>query len=708
MIGEREDFNSTANYGDLTMRSYSIDANEVNAFYDSSNNLIFVLDNTINSAKPNVLLVINPDGDKKWDEILSGDYDVDLETIRPKADNKYQKLDIEYSGLSVYDDLIKAYNAGDSLNDALKQLSVLRDSAVRHSAMMRLNVANEVMAKTNATIVKTKESIIRLQARLKTLRAKLTEAKKGIGRVPTKQSAAKILKLESQIEAINEKLKRAKERLKSAQRRLETATVDAELAGDLLNNQSTEENEKNSTDSLIVAPEHRVAKVENKASLPQIVEPVFDNEEPQEEKEIEYMADDKKIVDDDDKVLIEDKNIKEEVVEEEQSDVKPLFNQDPKILNDEIAFKPISFDAPVDNQNSSVPVLPALEDNTVETEKFTEDIKEEKEETTEKPVLESMTAVEDMPEYKMIMPENFSAPESLPVVEEEKTEVPESFIPEPVVPDARQQEPVFVEKTEERIEEKTEFIPEPVAPKSPAPVLSKLQPTPQFERPVLGNDTYVKNSKPTLTYYLLLIILIVLAVFTLWLYQKNVKVGVPVLTPVVEQTGNTNKQNTFDLKKQKKTSKPVVAEKEENIDDLPVFLDEEPEETNITVDEVVNTEPETTEQESATKEPLEPEIFDDVPARVNTSGQEDFQERNITEDDVLASKPIYEPGAKHDEMFVAEEDYVEPEPDVIYEPESGTEVMPMETETEYVDNNPLYDAEEEQYQQEQADLYYEE
>jgi len=123
---------------------------------------------------------------------------------------------------------------------------------------------------------------------------------------------------------------------------------------------------------------------------------------------------------------------------------------------------------------------------------------------------------------------------------------------------------------------------------------------------------------------------------------------------------------------------------------------------------VVNTEPETTEQESATKEPLEPEIFDDVPARVNTSGQEDFQERNITEDDVLASKPIYEPGAKHDEMFVAEEDYVEPEPDVIYEPESGTEVMPMETETEYVDNNPLYDAEEEQYQQEQADLYYEE
>ena len=192
MIGERENFQQETDFGTLVMRPYNIEGNEIKAFYDSSDDLVFVLDETLSDNKPNVLLVINPDGDKKWDEILSGEYGVDLENVRPKQDNKYQKLDIEYSGLGVYEALINAFNAGDSLEDYLKQLFVLRDSAARHSAMLRLNAANEIIAKTNATIVKTKESIIRLQERLKTLRAKLSATKKEIGRVPTKQSASKV------------------------------------------------------------------------------------------------------------------------------------------------------------------------------------------------------------------------------------------------------------------------------------------------------------------------------------------------------------------------------------------------------------------------------------------------------------------------------------------------------------------------------------
>ena len=94
MIGERDDVINETEYGTLNMRSYDIDGNAINAFYDDSDDLIFVLDNTVNQNKPNVLLVINPMGDKKWDEILSGEYGIDLETIRPKQDNKYQKLDI--------------------------------------------------------------------------------------------------------------------------------------------------------------------------------------------------------------------------------------------------------------------------------------------------------------------------------------------------------------------------------------------------------------------------------------------------------------------------------------------------------------------------------------------------------------------------------------------------------------------------------------
>ena len=64
MIGERDDIVNETEYGTLTMRSYDIDGNAINAFYDASDDLIFVLDNTVNQNKPNVLLVINPMGDK--------------------------------------------------------------------------------------------------------------------------------------------------------------------------------------------------------------------------------------------------------------------------------------------------------------------------------------------------------------------------------------------------------------------------------------------------------------------------------------------------------------------------------------------------------------------------------------------------------------------------------------------------------------------
>ena len=128
MIGERENISKNTNYGTLVMRPFDIAGNDIHAFYDAQNNLVFVLDNTINTQKTNVLLVINPNGDKKWDEILSSQYGVDLETIRPKVDNKYQKLDIEYSGLPVYEALINAYNNGDTFDfDIYKEFTNFYD-----------------------------------------------------------------------------------------------------------------------------------------------------------------------------------------------------------------------------------------------------------------------------------------------------------------------------------------------------------------------------------------------------------------------------------------------------------------------------------------------------------------------------------------------------------------------------------------------------
>ena len=101
---------------------YTIDNNLFRAYRDSNGRLVFVLDYFTNEIKPNVLLVINPDGDRKWDDIISNDYNIDLEDIRPKKDNKYQKLDIEYSGLNIYDELFATYNAQEDTSDALAQL----------------------------------------------------------------------------------------------------------------------------------------------------------------------------------------------------------------------------------------------------------------------------------------------------------------------------------------------------------------------------------------------------------------------------------------------------------------------------------------------------------------------------------------------------------------------------------------------------------
>ncbi len=623
MIGERENIYQDTNYGTLTMRAFDINGDKINAFYDAKDNLVFVLDNTINAQKPNVLLVIDSHADKKWDEILSSDYGVDLETIRPKVDNKYQKLDIEYSGLSVYENLINAYNAGEDLTEQLNQLAVLRNSAARHSAMTRLNVANEAITKTNTTIVKTKETIVRLQERIKTLRSKLSAEKKQIGKVNTKQSASKILKLESQIEAINEKLKRAKKRLDSAQKRLEIATEDAELASALLNQPAIEIKETVKSKPVVVAPKYPVQKTEVKEEIQS-----FDNEEEIAEEEVD------------------------EVIE---SDVKPLFSEDPKILNDNIAFKPIEFNAPVFQDIKqkvpapvveSVPVVekePDLESRPVlESFKPIEVPAFVPEQITEEKSEEITESVEERPVLETIVPvsqELNVEPVEQPVVQEEKIEITEeqpvleTIVP---VPQDFDIEPAEQPKQEESVE--------PVAPVEPiTPIVNT------FQAPV---EVKSEHSKPGFIYYMLLLILIGLSVFTLWLYQKNMTTDTaPVLTASAPET--------TVMQPKQKPEESVAVDKPEA-----VFLDETAEETKVVPEEkVVMDEPEIEYDEEEMEEPVvkeAPVVIDAVPGRLNTSGMDEDEEPTmISEEDIFASKPVFEPGAKHDNMFVNEEDYVE-------------------------------------------------
>ena len=676
MIGERTNSFSDANYGSLSMRSYDIDGNQINAFYDSGDNLIFVVDNTINEQKPNVLLVIDSDGDKKWDEILSGQYGVDLETIRPKQDNKYQKLDIEYSGLAVYDNLIKSYNAGEDLTDDLNQLVVLRDSAARHSAMMRLNVANDTIAKTNATIVRTKETIIRLQERVKTLRAKLNATKKEIGRVSTKQSASKILKLESQIEATNEKLKRAKKRLESAQRRLETATVDAELASELLNRPATE----------------LKAIVKNNAvGMPQ-------------KYEMQNVKSDEVFIEDD----TSDNISESEEIDENESDVKPLFDSDPNIINEDIAFKPISFDAPLFIENNDNTAQQTSKETTV----FEDENKDTVSESLEfKPVIESMTPVinETESERKDIVP-NFDEPLIVPEPE---------FIPEPVVETYNQDEIVArpIDNVPEQIDMKP--VVETITEKSELPVVEKrIETTPIVDNSSLIQNTneeiVVRRSRPTFVYYVLLMILIVLSVFTLWLYQTNMSDTKPVLTAKTQET--TENVNVV------KETKPVasvdnVVKTEPSVNEESVFLDDvivshetvsNDNESDVDVEPVVeNTNSEKTEDANASDVDTEPfgagfveettqmpVVMDVVPERVGGTQNVTENESEIvspTEQEILASKPVYEPGSKHDEMFVSEQMFVE-SPDVTNEY--------IDDANYYDEDSLLYDDEEAQYQSE--------
>ncbi|MEE1110751.1 MAG: hypothetical protein UIH99_00885, partial [Alphaproteobacteria bacterium] len=128
------------------------------AFFDD-NKLIFVLDLSVSDIKPNVLLVINPDGDRKWDDILSNDYGIVLENVRPKKDNKYQKLDIEYDGLAFYDKLIKAYENQEDLSDLLVQMDAFYKKSAKRIALERLDAAEEVVAHANETMAKTMGAI---------------------------------------------------------------------------------------------------------------------------------------------------------------------------------------------------------------------------------------------------------------------------------------------------------------------------------------------------------------------------------------------------------------------------------------------------------------------------------------------------------------------------------------------------------------------
>ncbi|MDE6571001.1 MAG: hypothetical protein K2L95_02160 [Alphaproteobacteria bacterium] len=473
MTQERE---NTSPSSLLTRMDYTIAGNDITAFYDAAHKLVLVLDRTIDELKPNVLLVINPVGDRKWDDILANDYNVDLETVRPKKDNKYQKLDIEYSGLATYDRLINAYRAGENLDAVMADLAGFRNASIRRSATERLAVANDTADKARETIERTNDTIAELNAKLKELRAKLSGLRKNVGREPTKQSAAKILRTEAQIDATNEKLRRAKKRLQNAQRRLDAAVADADAAQAILDQ---------STDLVVVRPTPVIPVV------PQFTEIITP------EPKAEEMADE---------------------------EVKPLFDKDPEILDEEIAFKPIDFNV------SSVPAAPVASDVRVtETPVFNENVA---------PAPLSFTPPvkkEPAPEY--VADAVVDAPMFEPVTPVLDTIIPVTPAPQPAVTEIVEPAIAVTPIIEPAA---TPVAPAPSAPINPMPEITPAPATSDHRpvSPITGapvapaGDT--RRRKPTLLYYVMLILLIALSIFTLWLYQKSTNNAKPDLAATGE------------------------------------------------------------------------------------------------------------------------------------------------------------------------------
>ena len=697
----------------LTFREYNIAGNVLRAYYDADDKLVFVLDSTLDDRKPNTLLIINPVGDRKWDDILANDYGVDLESVRPKKNNKYQKLDIEYSGLAEYDNLINAYENGDDLSGALMALAAFREDSVRRAAAERLAVAENSADKARETIVKTKETISDLQAKLRQLRGKLSQQKKQVGREPTKQSASKILRTDAQIDATNEKLQRAKKRLANAQKRLIVADTDAEMAREILSR-------RYDANEIMARPTDAVVQSKQNANAPVVTTTYnvsYDDDDMAddagENDEIHFStefdapmtrnvaavanADNDASVarmpafnDEIENTYITTDEPRAETMAENNDEVKPLFDKNPDILDEDIAFKPIDFgvsspasdDAGEQNnaeQNQNIyenviddkplSFTPPVDDKVAEqnTPINVRPITNEDENKTGAagPVLDTITAV-DMPTQSSDAPVQFDS--------ELMSDV------SPVTPDA-ESAPVQSQNTMAQKKE----IGEHSGAASVAPVSnaaadnSGARPVPPAATlanavaarpvsPITGNaaPTNPAPRKPTWIYYVLLILLIGLSVFTLWLYQKNTSKNVPDLTatvPTVETTADTDGVNDADSPFIPELETPVETTETQITVSAPVV---QPEPVQVDVAEpepepesVPTPEPEPVTEPEPVAEP-EPVVADVEIKSVNLPASEPVADETETvietEEEILASKPAYNV-SQNENMFVAAPEY---------------------------------------------------
>lgn len=613
----------------LKFVDYDIMEHLFRAWFNAAHELLFVVDSSVADYKPNVLLVVDAQDGRKWDDILVNDYGVDLENVRPKKDNKYQKLDIEYGGLDVYDDLIRAYDDEENISAELAALVDFKMGAAFRGATERLADAEAIQQKARATIEKTNETIEELQERVKSLRVKLANQRKTVGKEPTKQSAAKILRTESLIDATNDKLKRAKKRLQNAQHRLVAAQDDAEVAQRIL------EYVQNHNDGLGGAL----------PAMPVVtdVAPVAEAPTPmvQEYKKTEVIP------------YTEEETEEEKAEEMADEEVKPLFDKDPEILDEELAFQPISFDIPTPMPEAPAPVVQEVEEEPeVEVPVFetpvVEEVAEESGETqfvpVSTPVLDSITAVQE--------------PTEVVATEEETRSYEEPFVPTPIpMPESMVQ---------------PEPVPEPLPEVVPAPISSDFRPVSPITGEMVENKAPVAvaptANRPNALYYIMLVGLIVLSVFTLWLYQGTTNDKTPELgvvgSPVIEEEPEIQQPEPV-VEPEPVVVEPVQIMSEPVVEPEPVVEEPEPVPVQVIEEEPeVVAEPEVVQPVAVEEEEVVEEEY--VPETFPIATPEPEPIIIPTEEEVIASKPAYNV-SQQEKMFMADAEYETDEPEVITE-----------------------------------------
>ena len=643
MSSERENV-----FQPITPIDYNIAGNVFRAYYDADKKLVFVIDSVITDIKPNVLLVINPVGDRKWDDILLNDYGVDLETVRPKQYNKYQKLDIEYTGLSVYDDLIQKYNAGQDLTDAVHNLMEFRREAALRAAKERLDAANVNANRARETIDRTKSLIYDLQVRLKELRAKAATQRRDIGKEPTKKSAAKILRTEAQIDATSDKIARAKKRLAKAQRRLTIAEDDAEIAQSILN---------------------RLADV-NLPTTPMATQIVTHEDPP-----VPYMQN-ITFTDVTNNDIIPQTEVQE--MAENNEDVKPLFDTDPEIIDEEIAFKPIDFGTPAVDEyrpetvtetdfSADAPSAPSVQPLSFTPpvgSSFDDAPSAYGEDTTNSapasdsftpvPIIEE-TAIENPSEYETltgwgddngaVASEYNSDSYAAAPVTETSSYTDYADTPAPVVPDMSAYDN---NSGNDMSEIGVAPVDSDFRPVSPISGTTSGETAVEYMPETSDVGEPVGNKKPSFLYYILLLLLIGLSVFTLWLYQQSMNGNLPELGAKTEMVTAEPVFDETPAPLPEPVAVPVMETVVETIEEIEPIVELEP---------VV--EPEALIEEEPVVVEEEPEFIPEPVSVIKSLRYVEEEPEPVvleTEEEILAKKPAY--GVSQNEnMFVAAPEY---------------------------------------------------